>query len=150
AGTDRAHDPEFQRRALELDETRGKVLRLLRLPLNLLEIRTHRLPELAQMRSRPLAMEQEAAELVLQELDGTRERRLRHVAFLGRAGEVQLLAQGEEIPNLMHFHGDNPLSVRSRPRANASACSRTGRRWNNCGVSFRQAAAGLATHCARH
>ena len=62
------------------------------------------------MRSRPLAVEQEAAELVLQELDGARERRLRHVAFLGRAGEIQLLAQGEEIPDLMHFHGDN-LSV---------------------------------------
>ena len=87
------------------------MLRLLRLPLNLLEIRTHRLAELAQMRSRPLTMEQEAAELVLQELDGARERGLRHVAFLGRAGEVQLLAQGEEIPDLMHFHGDN-LSVR--------------------------------------
>src|SRR6516164_1582516 len=107
AGTDRAHDPELQRRAFELDETRGKPLRLLRLPLNLLEIRTHRLAELAQMRSRPLAVEQEAAELVLQELDGARERRLRHVAFLGRAGEIQLLAQGEEIPDLMHFHGDN-------------------------------------------
>src|SRR5215813_2965728 len=107
AGADRAHDPEFQRRALELDETRGKPLRLLRLPLNLFEIGTHRLAELAQMGSRPLAMEQEPAELVLQQLDGARERRLRHVAFLGRAGEVQLLAQGEEIPDLMHFHGDN-------------------------------------------
>jgi hypothetical protein len=69
------------------------------------------------MRSRPLAMEQEAAELVLQELDGTRERWLRHVAFLGRAGEVQLSAQGEEIPDLMHFHGiASQCTVTSRPR----------------------------------
>ena len=96
AGTDRAHDPEFQRRAFELDETRGKPLRLLRLPQNLFKIGTHRLAKLAQMRSRPLAMEQEAAELVLQQLDGARECRLRHVAFLCRPGEVQLLAQGEK------------------------------------------------------
>jgi hypothetical protein len=46
------------------------------------------------MRSRPLAMEQRPSELVLQQLDGTRQRRLGHVAFLGGAGEVQLLAQG--------------------------------------------------------
>jgi hypothetical protein len=46
------------------------------------------------MRSRPLAVEQEPAELVLEQLDGTRERWLGHVAFLGRPGEVQLLAQG--------------------------------------------------------
>ena len=96
AGTDRAHDSEFQRRALELEETRGKPLRLLRLPQNLFEIGTHRLAKLAQMRSRPLAVEEEPAELVLQQLDGARERRLRHVAFLCRPGEVQLLAQGEK------------------------------------------------------
>ena len=41
-------------------------------------------------------MEQEPAELVLQQLDGARECRLRHVAFLCRPGEVQLLAQGEK------------------------------------------------------
>src|SRR5262249_45927683 len=126
AGTDRAHDPELQWRTLELDETRGEVLRLLRLPLNLLEIRTHCLAELAQMRSRPLAAEGEPAELVLQQLDGARERRLRHVAFLGRAGEIQLLAQGEEIPDPMHFHGDNlslhrhvPATPRPAPAAAA-------------------------------
>src|SRR5262249_10570329 len=133
AGTDRAHDPEFQRRALELDETRGKPLGLLRLPQNLFEIGTHRLAKLAQMRSRPLAVEEEPAELVLQQLNGARERRLRHVAFLGRPGEVQLLAKGEKIPDLMHFHGRHPLSLRSPPKPTFQP-ARPGRRWNSRGV----------------
>jgi len=30
------------------------------------------------------------------------------VALLGRAGEVELLAEGEEVPDLVHFHRDDP------------------------------------------
>src|SRR5262249_28595897 len=47
----------------------------------------------------------------------TRERRLRHVAFLGRAGEVELLAEREKIPDLVHLHRDDPPLRRSRTTA---------------------------------
>ena len=67
---------------------------MLRLPQDLLEVGAHCLAKFAQMRSRPLAMKQQPSELVLQQLDGTRQRRLGHVAFFGCPGEVQLLAQG--------------------------------------------------------
>ena len=52
-----------------------------------------------------LAIYEGAAELLLEKLDGPGERRLGDIASLGRPGEVELLAQGEEIPDLMHLHG---------------------------------------------
>ena len=48
--------------------------------------------------------EERPAELALQELDGPRERRLRDVAALGSAREVQLLGDGEEVADLVHLH----------------------------------------------
>ena len=61
-----------------------------------------------------LAMKQRAAHLLLELLDGARQRRLRHVAALGGAREIQVLAQSEEITDLMHFHG--PRSGREQQR----------------------------------
>ncbi len=110
-GTDGAHDSELERGLLELDEARGELLRLHGLPANLVEIGPHRQAELTQMGARPLAVEQQPAELLLEQLDGARQGRLGHVATLGRAGEVQLLAEGEEVFDLMHFHGDVLLSA---------------------------------------
>jgi hypothetical protein len=80
----------------------------LRLPLRLLEIGPHRLSQLAEMRPGPLPVKQKTAELLLQQLDGARQGRLRHVALLGRAGEVELLAEDEEVSDLVHFHRDDP------------------------------------------
>ena len=57
-----------------------------------------------------LAVEQRAAHLVLELLDGAGQRRLRHVTALGGAGEVQVLAEREEIADLMHFHGMGPVA----------------------------------------
>ena len=48
-----------------------------------------------------LASEQLSAELVLQLLDGAREGRLRDVAALGGAREVQSLGDGDEIVDLV-------------------------------------------------
>ena len=56
------------------------------------------------MRQRPLAPEQVAAELLLQQLDGPRQRGLGDVAGLGGAREVQRARQGEEVADLMHLH----------------------------------------------
>ena len=61
--------------------------------------------ELGQVRASSFTVEKMPAELVFQELDGTGQCRLGNVAFLGRPGEVQFVAEREEISDLMHFHG---------------------------------------------
>jgi hypothetical protein len=74
----------------------------------LLEIGLHHASELGQVGVRPLAVEERAAELALEELDRPRQRRLRDVATLGGAREVQFLGDGEEVAHLMHLHGFVP------------------------------------------
>ena len=56
------------------------------------------------MRVRPLAVEQRPAELALEKLDRPRQRRLRDVAALRGAREIQFLGDGEEVANLVHLH----------------------------------------------
>ncbi len=56
------------------------------------------------MREIPFTAKQIAAELRLELFDGARERRLRDVTFLSRAGEIEHPCQGEKISHLMHFH----------------------------------------------
>src|SRR5215207_4167487 len=68
-------------------------------------MRTDDASKFREVRIRSLPMEQRATQLIFQLLDGPREGWLRHVAPLGRVSEVQVLAKGEEIANLMHFHG---------------------------------------------
>src|SRR5207248_5013253 len=74
----------------------------------LLEQRVHAQAELGQLRRRPLAPEQIAAQFCLELLDGACQRRLRYVAFVGRAREVENSRDRKEIPNLMHFHNLAP------------------------------------------
>jgi hypothetical protein len=57
-------------------------------------------------------MEQRAAQLMLQLLNCPSERGLANVALLGSAREVQRTREGDEIPNLLHFHERVPLAVR--------------------------------------
>ena len=101
---DRAHHPELEDRLLQLDEIERLALRLARLLVDLLEIGLHHAPELGEMRVRPLAVEQRPAELALEKLDRPRQRRLRDVAALGGAREVQFLGDGEEVADLVHLH----------------------------------------------
>ena len=70
----------------------------------LLEQRMHALAEFGQLRCRPFAPEQVAAEFGLELLDRPRQRRLRNVALVGGAREIQRPRDGEEVPDLMHFH----------------------------------------------
>ena len=46
------------------------------------------------------------SKLLLEKLDGARQRGLRHIAPLACASEIQFLCHREEITNLMHFHND--------------------------------------------
>src|SRR5271167_592881 len=69
----------------------------------LLEQWMHALPELGQLR-RPFPAKQVAAKLGLQLLDRARQRRLRHVALVGGAGEIEHPRYRQKIPDLMHFH----------------------------------------------
>src|SRR4030095_14881389 len=62
------------------------------------------------MRVGALAVEEGAAQLLLERLDGARQRRLRDMAALGGAREIELCAQRKEIANLMHFHGAGPAA----------------------------------------
>jgi len=51
-----------------------------------------------------VADDQQSSKLVLELLHGARERRLRHVASLGRARKIQRLAQREKVLNLIKLH----------------------------------------------
>jgi hypothetical protein len=62
-----------------------------------------------------LAIDERAAELFLQKPDGAGKRGLGNVASLGGPREVQFLAEGEEIADLMHLHdGHQDLSFRAK------------------------------------
>ena len=75
----------------------------------LLEKRKHSLAKRREHCVRPLAPEKIAAQFAFQKLNGTRQRRLGHVALLCRAREVQRPRDGQEISNLVHFHANVPL-----------------------------------------
>jgi hypothetical protein len=67
-------------------------------------MRADHLSEFGQIGVAALAPEQRPTELVLQHLNRARQRRLRDVALVGGAREVQLPGDRQEIANLMHFH----------------------------------------------
>src|SRR5215208_1334967 len=100
-----AHNSELQRCLFELAEVESLALRLRGLRVDLLEVGLYRSAEFGQMGVGPLPVEERASELLLEQLDRTCERRLRHVAALGRPREVEFFAHREEVPDLMHLHG---------------------------------------------
>ena len=79
--------------------------------------RQHALAEVGQVRELALAAQQLAAELVLELLDGARQRGLGNVAVLGRTSEVQFARYRQEVADVMHFHREpatvDPLSRRT-------------------------------------
>ena len=60
--------------------------------------------EIGQVGQLTLAPQQQPAELPLELLDRAGQRRLRHTALLGRAGEVQGVGDRQEIADLVHLH----------------------------------------------
>src|SRR5262249_6501248 len=105
ARPDGAHHAELELDIVKLGEALGALLRGIGLDQHLGEVRAHHLAQARQMGVVALAAEQRPAQFVLQPLDGARQRGLRDIAGLGRPREVQGLADGQEIPDLMHFHG---------------------------------------------
>src|SRR5260370_42159798 len=76
--------------------------------ITLLEQRMHALAEFGHLR-RPFAPEQVAAELGFELLDRARQRRRRHVALVGGAGEIERPRHRWKITDLVHFHDQAPL-----------------------------------------
>ena len=105
---DGANHAELELDILQAAEAFGALLGSLGLDQHLAQMRPHHLAQPGQVAVVALAAKQRAAQFVLQRLDGTRQRRLRDVARLGRAREVQGLANREEVADLMHFHGSSP------------------------------------------
>lgn len=105
---DRAHQPDGQRRGIELGERPGLLTRLVHLPEDLAEVGLHDPPKLGQVRVAALPMNQRTAELAFQVLDGPGQGRLRDVAALGGTCEVERVTQGDEIANFLDFHGADP------------------------------------------
>src|SRR5262245_11576500 len=101
---DRAGNGKPQRAQLAALDGGGQRARAERALVALLEQRIHALAELGQLGMRPFAAEQIAAELLFKLLDGTGQRRLRHVARLCSLGEIALADRRQEVPDLVHFH----------------------------------------------
>src|SRR5262245_21289716 len=77
----------------------------------LLQQRKHPLAKRREHCSWPLAPEKVATQFAFQELDRTRQRRLRHVALFRRAREIKRPRDCQEISHLVHFHADVPLRL---------------------------------------
>ena len=109
--TDRAHRADRQRRLLELLDRPRLVARRAAAFLDGLQIGQHHPPKLGQMRVAALAVEQRPAQLMLELLDRAGQRRLADVALLGGAREIERARQGDEIADLLHFHGRESPSL---------------------------------------
>ena len=92
----------IRRKLLAVDLTRVRFLG------DLLEPRPHQLAEVGQVGRGTFAPEQEAAQFRFQFLDGAGQRRLRDVTALRRPGEVQGIANRQEIADFVHFHRQRP------------------------------------------
>src|SRR5271155_885813 len=99
---DRAHDPQFERRLSH--ELQRQALRQPRVLVNRLKMWKDHVAKIREACRFALAVKEQPSELLLEKLDGARQRGLRHIALLARAGEIQLLGHREEITNLMHLH----------------------------------------------
>src|SRR5262249_30978447 len=75
-----------------------------------LQHRKNFLPEVGELRQLPLAVDQLAAELLLELLYPLRQGGLRDIALLCCAGEVECGRDGEEVASLMKLHGCSPSS----------------------------------------
>jgi hypothetical protein len=117
---DGAHEAHRQPRLTQLDEALGPALGLLHSAMGLVEIGPHHAAELGQVGVAALAVHQRPAQLVLEAANRPGQRRLDHVALLGRAREIQRAREGEKIANLVQLH-----RIDSRPSGAAPNISPT-------------------------
>ena len=83
-----------------------------------------------------LAVEQGAAELMLELLDGARQGRLADVALLRRPREIQRPGKRDEIAHLLHFHGAIPLMDGSELLHAGGRERDTDGAWNRCALGL--------------
>src|SRR5581483_2270185 len=107
--TDGAHEAHGETRTVELGKGFRVLARLLYLVRRLLEIGAHDAAEFGQMGIAAFTMDKGSAELVLQVPDRPRQGRLRDVAALGGAGEVERIGERQKVANLVNFHGSASL-----------------------------------------
>src|SRR3990172_8990965 len=70
--------------------------------------------EIGEVGQVAFAPEQLPTELLLELLDGARERRLGDVAFLSGTREIQDACHRQEISHLVHFHSKSPTAADNR------------------------------------
>ena len=105
---DSAHDADGQIGRLEGQELLGLALDAADRLHDLGQARAHQLAEIGQMGEVALAAEQQAADLVLELLDGAAQGGLGDIAGFRRPREVQGLADRQKIPDVMQVHGAEP------------------------------------------
>ena len=101
---DRAHDAEADLRLLQTEKFPGGRFGGLGIGEHLAQMRFDQPAEIGQMRQLALAAQQQAAKLLFELLDRAGQRRLRDMALLGRAGEIQRVGDRQKIADLMHLH----------------------------------------------
>ena len=103
--TDGRQHAEPDRRAADQAEVGRNGARRLRFIHDVLKVRQHRTPELADENALSLTMEQRIAEFRLEIVDGLGQRRLGNAAFVRRTREIQASPDRQGIANLRHLHG---------------------------------------------
>ena len=111
AWADGAHDADFQVRVSEAEEARRFAAHPTEFVEHLLEARPEQRAEIGNVGQVALAPEQQAANLVLQLLDGATERRLGDIALLGGPREVAGFANSQEIADVMNVHAAPQTSL---------------------------------------
>src|SRR6516225_3441712 len=101
---DRAHHAEIDRCVIHLEEVDRCRFGRLCLGHHLLEMRPDQSAEIGEMSQKVLAPQQQPAKLLFELSYGARQSRLRDIAGFCRTGEVQGLAEREEIADLVHLH----------------------------------------------
>lgn len=101
---DRAHDAEIQGRLLELQEALRRGLRRACLAQHKGQMRLHEASEIGDVGEAALAPEEQAAELLFELLNRASQRGLGDMTLLGGTCEIQRVADGEEITDLVHLH----------------------------------------------
>ena len=104
ARPDRAHGADGEAGILQPPRRLGGLLGGGGLGPDLPQKGKHQAAEFGQMAVGALAVEQRAAQLVFELLDRPRERRLRDIAALGGAREIERFGQRHEVAHLLHFH----------------------------------------------
>src|SRR5437773_3092843 len=97
---------------LKIEEALSGALRCLGIGRQLPKMRLDQSTEVGKVRQLPFPPQQQTAELFLELLDRTGQCRLRDVALLGSAREVQRVGNGQKIADLVHLHAATVPAVR--------------------------------------